>query len=185
LVRTALPRLEPRRTAATRNGLRAHFLFVAARRNVKKAIDKEGLIELLEPTLRTLGYELVDLEVNVGRHGFLRLYIDKEPGVTLSDCEFVSGQIGAFLDVEDPLPGSYVLEVSSPGLDRRLRTGDHFRRFKNEQAKIELLQPRDGRRRIKGRISDVQGTTVTVDVDGVEWQVDISDIGVARLVPQK
>lgn len=170
--------------AAIGNGLRAHFLFVAPRRDVKQAIDKEGLIELLEPTLRALGYELVDIEANLGRRGFLRLYIDKDPGVTLADCEFVSGQIGAFLDVEDPLPGSYVLEVSSPGWDRRLRTIEHFRRFKNEQVRVELLRPRDGRRRLKGRLLGVQDTKVTVEVDGDEWQIALADIGVARLAPK-
>jgi ribosome maturation factor RimP len=143
------------------------------------------LFALLEPTLRSLGYELVDLDVNFGHRGLLRLYIDKEEGVTLSDCEFVSSQIGAFLDVEDPLPGSYVLEVSSPGFDRRLRTAEHFRRFRNDEVRIELLRPRDGRRRLKGRILDVQDDAVTIDVDGVAWNVGLAEIGVARLVPKK
>jgi ribosome maturation factor RimP len=115
----------------------------------------------------------------------LRLYIDKEGGVTLGDCELVGAQIGAFLDVEDPLPGSYVLEVSSPGFDRKLRTPEHFRRFLNDDVRIELLRPREGRRRLKGRIKDVQDSTVTVEVDGVDWRVDLPEIGVARLVPHK
>jgi ribosome maturation factor RimP len=87
------------------------------------APGKQELIELLEAPLKALGFELVDLDIRLGRNGLLRLYIDKPDGVMLADCEFVSHQIGAFLDVEDPLPGSYTLEVSSPGLDRRLRTG--------------------------------------------------------------
>jgi ribosome maturation factor RimP len=152
---------------------------------VKQAIDRAGLIGLLEPTLQTLGYELVDIEANFGRHGFLRLYIDKDGGVTVADCEYVSGQIGAFLDVEDPLPGSYVLEVSSPGLDRRLRTTEHFRRFCNEDVRIELLRPKDGRRRLKGRITDVQDKTVTVEADGLDWNIELADIGAARLIPRK
>jgi len=154
-------------------------------RNVSRAIDKRGLLELLEPTLAKLGYELVDLELYFGRRGLLRLYIDKDTGVTLADCEFVSRQIGAFLDVEDPLPGSYVLEVSSPGFDRRLRTIEHFRRFQNEEVKIELARPRDGRKRLKGRLTHVGDESVSVAVDGVNWDVDLADIGVARLVPQK
>lgn len=152
---------------------------------MKQAIDRAGLIGLLEPTLQTLGYELVDIEANFGRHGFLRLYIDKDGGVTVADCEYVSGQIGAFLDVEDPLPGSYVLEVSSPGLDRRLRTTEHFRRFCNEDVRIELLRPKDGRRRLKGRITDVQDKTVTVEADGLDWNIELADIGAARLIPRK
>jgi ribosome maturation factor RimP len=148
-------------------------------------VDKRGLFELLEPPLRSLGYELVDLEVTYGRKGLLRLYIDKEGGVTLGDCELVGAQIGSFLDVEDPLPGSYVLEVSSPGFDRKLRTAEHFRRFLNDEVRIELIRPREGRRRLKGRIKGVQNSTVTVEVDGVDWRVDLPEIGVARLVPQK
>ena len=93
------------------------------------AIRKQRLLELLEPPLEALGYELVDLDVRVGRRGLLRVFIDKENGVNLADCELVSRQLSAFLDVEDPLPGQYVLEVSSPGLDRPLRTLEHFGGF--------------------------------------------------------
>jgi ribosome maturation factor RimP len=78
-----------------------------------------------------------------------------------------------------------VLEVSSPGFDRKLRTADHFRRFLNDEVRIELIRPREGRRRLKGRIKDVQESTVTVEVDGVDWRVDLPEIGVARLVPPK
>jgi len=152
---------------------------------LQKTIDKQGLIELLEPTLRRLGYELVDIDLNLGRRGLLRLYIDKDIGVTLSDCEFVSEQIGAFLDVEDPLPGSYVLEVSSPGFDRRLRTLEHFERFLDEDVRIELIRPHGGRKRFRGRIADVGERSVVVEVDGERWQFELGDIGMARLVPKK
>jgi ribosome maturation factor RimP len=151
---------------------------------VEKTIDKPGLLALLEPTLDHLGYELVDLDVHFGRRGLLRLFIDNEAGVTLADCEFVSGQIGAFLDVEDPLPGSYVLEVSSPGIDRRLRTAAHFQRFRSEEVKIELVRPREGRKRLKGKISGVGADTVAITVDGVEWTIRLDEIGSARLVPR-
>jgi len=152
--------------------------------------DKEGLIDLLEPVLAALGFELVDLELHVGRGGLLRLFIDKMhidkvEGVTLADCELVSQQISAFLDVEDPIPSSYVLEVSSPGIDRRLRTAQHFARFSNEEIKVELKRPRDGRRTVKGRVSDVRDDTVALDVDGEIWRLNLADIAVARLVPEK
>ena len=81
-----------------------------------QTVDKERLIELIEPPLAALGFELADLDAHLGRRGLLRIFIDREQGVTLEDCERVSAQLGAWLDVEDPLPGSYVLEVSSPGL---------------------------------------------------------------------
>ena len=101
-------------------------IFLCATEKMDHAIRKQRLIELLEPPVEALGYELVDLDVRVGRNGLLRIYVDKDDGVNLADCELVSRQLGAFLDVEDPLPGHYVLEVSSPGLDRPLRTLEHF-----------------------------------------------------------
>ena len=104
-----------------------------------QAVDRERLFALLEPAVEALGYELTDIDAHTGRRGLLRLYIGRKDGITtLADCERVSEQIGALLDVEDPLPGSYVLEVSSPGLDRRLRTLEHFERFNGEAVKIEL-----------------------------------------------
>ncbi len=142
------------------------------------------MIELLEPPVKALGYELVDIEAFFGRRGLLRLFIDREPAVTLADCELVSGQISAFLDVEDPLPGSYTLEVSSPGLDRRLRTPEHFRRFVGHEVKVQLLELMDGRRRINGVLRAFENDTAVVDVDGEEWRLKLDDIDVARLVPR-
>jgi ribosome maturation factor RimP len=151
---------------------------------MKQATDRQRLIELLEPTVKALGFELVDVEAHFGRRSLLRLFIDREPAVTLADCELVSGQIGAFLDVEDPLPGSYVLEVSSPGLDRRLRTPEHFRRFVGKQVKVQLKEARNGRRRLQGRLTRLDGDTVDLDVDGEQWSLTLDDIDMARLVPQ-
>ena len=104
-------------------------------------------------------------------------------GVTLDDCQRVSEQIGALLDVEDPLPGSYVLEVSSPGFDRRLRKLAHFERFRGENAKIELKDARDGRRRFTGRLVGVEGSEVLLEVDGELTRLPFDDIAVARLAP--
>lgn len=155
----------------------------------ERSLDKHSLIELLEAPVQALGYELVDLDVHLGRRGLLRVYIDRrsdaEGGVTLADCELVSGQLGAFLDVEDPLPGSYVLEVSSPGIDRRLRTPEHFRRFVGDEVKVELKRPEAGRKKLRGRLTGVDEQDVLLDVDGTDWRIDIDDIATARLVPPK
>jgi ribosome maturation factor RimP len=148
-----------------------------------QAVDKEKLIEILEPALAALGYELTDLDAHTGRRGLLRIYIDREPKVTLDDCAQVGEQLGAFLDVEDPLPGSYVLEVSSPGLDRRLRTLAHFRRFIGAQIRVELKDPRDGRRRLVGRLEGIEGEEVLVLIDEELWRLNLNDIAVARLAP--
>jgi ribosome maturation factor RimP len=148
-----------------------------------QTVDKEHLIALLEPALAAMGFELADIDAHLGRRGLLRLFIDREGGVTVDDCQRVSEQIGAFLDVEDPLPGSYVLEVSSPGFDRRLRTLAHFARFSGEQAKVELRDARDGRRKFAGRIVGVEGSTVLLEVDGELTRLPFGEISVARLVP--
>jgi ribosome maturation factor RimP len=143
------------------------------------------LFALLEPAVAALGYELTELDAHTGRRGLLRLYIGRKDGITtLEDCVRVSEQVGALLDVEDPLHGSYVLEVSSPGLDRRLRTLEHFERFNGEAVKIELKDARDGRRRLSGRLAGVEAGEVLVNVDGEIWRLALRDIAVARLAPQ-
>jgi ribosome maturation factor RimP len=148
-----------------------------------QTVDKESLIELLEPTVMAMGYELADIDAHLGRRGLLRLFIDKVGGVTLDDCQLISEQVGAFLDVADPLPGSYVLEVSSPGFDRRLRTLKHFERFNGEQARVELKDARDGRRNLLGRLVGVESSLVLLEVDGEVWRLPLNDIAVARLAP--
>jgi len=153
-------------------------------RAMGQTVDKESLIALLEAPLAALGFELADLDVHLGRRGLLRLFIDRETGVKLEDCERVSEQLGAWLDVEDPLPGSYVLEVSSPGFDRRLRTLAHFARFTGERAKLELRDPREGRRNLTGKLAGTEAERVLIDVDGEVWRVPLNDIAMARLAPQ-
>ncbi len=148
------------------------------------AIRKQRLIEQLEPPVEALGYELVDIDVRVGRAGLLRIFIDKEEGVNLSDCELVSRQLSAFLDVEDPLPGRYVLEVSSPGLDRPLRTLDHFRRFRDRRAKVRLREPRESRRMLDGRLLGIRDESIVMDVDGEVWRLRPADIASAKLVSE-
>ena len=105
--------------------------------------------------------------------------------MTLADCELVSGQVGALLDVEDPIPGAYDLEISSPGLDRKLRTLEHFERFVGREVRIELSRARDGRKRLRGPLRAVEGETIVVDVDGNAWRLSLDEIGEARLVPPK
>jgi ribosome maturation factor RimP len=87
------------------------------------------------------------------------------------------------LDVEDPLPGSYTLEVSSPGFDRRLRTRAHFERFAGERVRIELKDALDGRRNFTGRLTGVESGNALLEIDGVVWRLPLNDIAVARLVP--
>ena len=142
---------------------------------------RETLLKLLEPAIEALGYELVELEFPPH---LLRIYIDREGGVTVDDCEVVSRQVSAVLDVEDPIPGAYTLEVSSPGLDRPLRKEADYARFAGQQVKLELTLPKDGRRRFTGTLKGCKAGEVTVEVDGVEHTLPLADIGKARLVPE-
>jgi len=147
-------------------------------------MTSEGLSRLLEPVIEGLGYELCDLEAKLGgRDGVLRVFIDKPEGIVLEDCEKVSRQISAVLDLEDPLPGQYALEVSSPGLDRRLSKPAHFERFLGEVVKIKLRMPLDGRRNYRGTLRAANEENIEVEVDGQAHSLPIKTIELARLVP--
>ena len=142
--------------------------------------------QILEPTIAGLGYELLGAEIAVrGTRTLLRLYIDSERGIGIEDCETVSRQVSALLDVEDPLPGEYDLEVSSPGLDRPLFTLAHCRRFLGERVRVRLDHALEGRRNFAGRLAEVVGETVFLEDDeGMRWEIAFRDIAKARLVPQ-
>ena len=154
-----------------------------------KSTDIAGL---LSPTVASLGLELLGVEYLPSPGGaLLRLYIDRPgadaadeaQGVGIEDCEAVSREVSAQLDVEDPISGNYTLEVSSPGVDRLLFTPAHFERFLGEQAKVVLKLPQDGRRRLTGRIAAVEGDAITFDIDGQPFAVAADNIDKARLVP--
>jgi ribosome maturation factor RimP len=146
---------------------------------------RDTLETRLAPLVEGLGYELWELEYSPGRgSGFLRLYIDAEAGITLDDCERVSRAVSEVLDAEDPIPGQYTLEVSSPGLERPLRTAAHFARFVGETVSVETMQAIEGRRRFKGALVAAGAETVEVDVDGKRWTLPLSGIRKAHLAPQ-
>ena len=144
----------------------------------------DELAKLLEPTVVRLGYELADLEVRLGgKGGVVRVFIDKPDGIGLDDCEKVSRAVSAILDVEDPVPGNYDLEVSSPGLDRKLTKVDHFQRFMGETVKVSLRFPKEGRRRFRGTLVSADDENIVVEVDGESHSLALSMIDTARLVP--
>ncbi len=144
----------------------------------------DELSRLLEPTVERLGYELVDAEVRLGsKGGLVRLFIDKPDGVDLDDCEKVSLAVSALLDVEDPIPGNYNLEVSSPGLDRKLTKVEHFQRFTGETVKVQMRIPIEGRRRFRGTLVSSDEENIVVEVDGESYRLPLKTIDTARLVP--
>ena len=145
---------------------------------------RERLIALIEPLLVQLGYELVELEMAPAHgRGSLRIFIDRPEGIGISDCERVSREVSALMDVEDPIPTAYALEVSSPGDDRVLRTPAHFERFRGSRVLLELVAPRDGRRRYTGLLQEVSATGVALEVDRQRVDVSFGEIAKARLAP--
>lgn len=164
---------------------------------------RDELNVLLEPVVRGLGYELWELEYGTRQgSGFLRLYIDRldaqtgagasasetevasESGITVDDCARVSHAVSEVMDAEDPVTGHYTLEVSSPGLDRVLRTPAHFSRFVGGQVRVETKLPVGGRKRFIGRLIAADGAAIRLVMPEGEVQLAINGIHKARLVPE-
>jgi ribosome maturation factor RimP len=145
---------------------------------------RDKLNQLLEPVVSSLGYELWELEYGARPGGgLLRVYIDSPNGISVDDCERVSRAVSEQLDAADPISGEYTLEVSSPGLDRVLRTQQHFERFAGERVKLEMSLPISGRKRFAGRLTAVGRGEITVEVDGAAVQLPIAGIHKARIAP--
>jgi ribosome maturation factor RimP len=139
--------------------------------------------EVAESLVVSEGMELVDLEYRrEGRRWMLRLFIDKEGGVTIDDCARISRELGDLLDVKDVIPQSYVLEVSSPGLNRRIRKKEDFSRFVGQKVQLWLASPKDGRRKILGYLVGVEGEEVVVTATEGRFSVPLQDIAKANLI---
>ena len=144
----------------------------------------EQLQAMLAPVVESLGYECWGVEfISQGRHSLLRVYIDHANGILVDDCEAVSRQVSAVLDVEDPISSEYTLEVSSPGMDRPLFTLEQFAKHVGEQVKIKLRSPFDGRRNFQGLLRGVEDQDVVVLVDDHEFLLPIDLIDKANIIP--
>jgi len=147
--------------------------------------DTAELIAMLEPDIQALGYQVVDLELHLGGGGgVLRLFIDSPQGITLEDCEKVSHQVSALLDVEDPISGDYSLEVSSPGLNRRLVKAEHFERFAGENVKVKLKRLFEGRRNFKALLIGYAEPNVILQEGQAKFLIPLQEIDMARVVPK-
>jgi len=111
----------------------------------------------------------------------LRIYLDREGGVTLDDCAEVSGEIGAVLEVKDVIPNPYVLEVSSPGLTRPLRKPEDFNKFSNRLVKIKLYEPVEGRKNFRGNLLGLEGDKVRLEIEGRVYELPLQGIAKANL----
>lgn len=157
----------------------AHF-FVGGRMS-----QLECIREVVERVAASEGLEVVDVELHGrGRGAVLRVFLDKPGGVTHGDCQRVSEQVGTLLDVEDLVADSYTLEVSSPGLDRRLAKPADYERFAGRQVKLILRDAQDGRRRFQGRLLGIENGQVRVEVEsGQVLRLAPDQIAKANLVP--
>ncbi|WP_281558532.1 ribosome maturation factor RimP [Thalassomonas sp. RHCl1] len=145
---------------------------------------EQKLTEMLRPAVEEVGKELLGIEyISAGNHSVLRLFIDHENGINVDDCAEVSRQVSAILDVEDPISTEYNLEVSSPGLDRPLFEKAHFEAVIGETIEVRLSMPLNGRRKFKGLLEAIENDTLIVTVDGQDYELVLTNVDKANLVP--
>ncbi len=145
---------------------------------------REEVRQLAQPLADDDGFELVDVELSsVGRHRVIRVMLDRPGGVSVGDCARFSRRLSDCLDMNQTVPGAYHLEVSSPGLDRPLRTLEHVERFSGKRAALVTHEPRDGRRRFEGVLQGPRESSVGVRTDeGEELWFEWAEVKSARLV---
>jgi ribosome maturation factor RimP len=165
-----------------------HFCLPTKESDTRKArwqmaMELDRIREAAERAARSAGVEVVDVEWKIGKQRFLRVYIDKPEGVSHRDCQAVSEQLGVLLDVEDLVPGPrYVLEVSSPGLDRKLTKPDEFERFRGRLVRISTLEPVENAKFFEGRLAGYADGQVKIEVQGRLIELPFSGIRKANLV---
>lgn len=151
-----------------------------------ESTDAAARVErIIAPTLDDMGYEVVRVQLSGGRqHARLQVMAERadQQGMTVDDCAEISRAVSALLDVEDPIAGSYDLEVSSPGIDRPLTKAKDYERFLGHEAKVETNAPVEGRKRFKGAIKSVDAKAVELTVEGADIRIPFADIHKAKLV---
>ena len=144
----------------------------------------DALKTLFSPAINALGCRLWGIELmNPGRQPLLRVFIDRADGVTIEDCEAVSRRLGALMDVEDMIAGKYTLEVSSPGMDRRLFELSQYEESVGEQVSVRLEQPFEGRRKLVGVLQAVEGDEIVLRVEDDEYVLPFEWIAKGHIVP--
>ena len=160
---------------------------------------EEAVRDIAERVAKSLGLEIWDVELRGtgGKARMLRIYIDKasDPnGPNLEDCENVSREVSTILDIEDPIKGSYTLEVSSPGLDRKLRNAGDYERFQGSLVKLQTLEPINGNRNFEGRLQKVSDGHIELELPakgkgkkqqpGGTVEIELSNVAKGNLVPE-
>lgn len=144
----------------------------------------QQLQAILAPVVEAMGFQCWGVEyISQGQHSVLRIFIEHEQGIMVDDCEQVSRQLSAVLDVEDPISGEYTLEVSSPGMDRPLFNLEQFAAYKGYQVKIKMRVPVEERRNFQGVLRGVEDQDVVVQVDEYEYLLPFEFIDKANVIP--
>lgn len=140
--------------------------------------------QVIAPAIEAMGYDIVRVLLSGGRRARLQVMAERRDGAAMQveDCAEISRAVSAILDVEEPIPGPYDLEVSSPGIDRPLTRLNDFERFRGEQARLELRVPLDGRRRFQGRLLGLDGETIRLETDDGEIGLPFGSLAKAKLV---
>ena len=159
-------------------GVSAHFFI-----GMGKGFERDRIHQLAQQVIESQGYELVEFELKGGgKHSVLRVFIDKPSGITHQDCELVSEQLGTVLDVEDLIPFSYTLEVSSPGLDRKLVKVSDYTRFEGKLAKVQTRIPLQNQKTFKGRLRGLQGDKILLELPkGTVMEIPLDVVHESRL----
>ena len=148
-----------------------------------KAPVTQSVIELIEPGLLAKGLELVDVEFKKeGKNWVLRVFIDKEGGVTLEDCQKISSLVGDLIEVEEVIEPTYTMEVSSPGLNRVLKKEKDFIRFSGKKIGVQCHAPLNGRKKFTGILKDFKNQSIHLEVDGQLQIIPINRVAKANLV---
>ncbi len=148
-----------------------------------KAPVTQSVIELIEPGLLAKGIELVDVEFKKeGKNWVLRVFIDKEGGVTLEDCQKTSSLVGDLIEVEEVIEPAYTMEVSSPGLNRVLKKEKDFIRFSGKKIGVQCHAPLNGRKKFTGILKDFKNQSIHLDADGQLQIISINRVAKANLV---
>ena len=148
-----------------------------------KAPVTQSVIELIEPSLLAKGLELVDVEFKKeGKNWVLRVFIDKEGGVTLEDCQKISSFVGDLVEVEEVIEPAYTMEVSSPGLNRVLKKEKDFIRFSGKKICVQCHAPLNGRKKFTGILKDFKNQSIHLEVDGQLQIIPINRVAKANLV---
>ena len=147
-------------------------------------VETNNIAQMIEPSLAAMGYRLVQVHMTSGRRATLQVMAERldDLPITHDDCAEISRSVSALLDVADPIPGTYVLEISSPGIDRPLVRAEDYNRFSGFEARIDLSMPFDGRKRFRGRLVGTREGVLHLSTEGGETRLPLDAVAKAKLI---